>query len=63
MMIQVDIFQTIQGYVCVDLRGGNVRVTQDGLHCTQISAVFYHVRGTTVAQHVRTGFAACGRRS
>jgi hypothetical protein len=60
VMIQVDIFQTIQCYVGVNLRGGNVCVTKNSLHRTQISAVFHHVSGTTVAQHVRAGLASGG---
>ena len=62
MMIQIDIFQTIQRYVCIDLRGGNVGVTEDSLHRAQISAVFHHVSGATVAQHMRAGFASGGCR-
>ena len=36
----------------------NIGVAEDGLDCPEVGAVFYHVRCATVAEHVRTGFAA-----
>ena len=56
----VGLFQAALIDVRVDLRRGNVRMTQDCLYGSQIGAIFYHVRGAAVAQHVWTGFASCG---
>ena len=65
MMFCVHILQTIQSDMGVNLRGRNICVAENGLHGAQVSAVFYHVRGATVAQHVRAGMASrtCGRES
>ena len=57
MMSLVDLFQPIKCHVSIDLRGGYVGMSQNGLHGTQICAVTDHVRGTTVAQHMWTGLA------
>src|ERR1700730_2128138 len=38
-------------------------MAQDRLHCAQICAIFHHVRGTTVPQHVRTDITSCARGS
>jgi hypothetical protein len=43
--------------VGIDLRGGDIRVSEDGLHGTQIGAVFHHVSGAAMPQHVRAGDA------
>lgn len=56
MKLLVNLFQPVKCNVRVDLRGGYVCVSQNGLHRAQIGAVPHHVRGTTMAQHVRTCF-------
>ena len=61
-MFRVYAFQPIQGDMGINLRGRNVGVAEDRLNGSQVGAVFYHVGGTTVAQHVRTGVASSARR-
>ncbi len=50
--------QPIERQVCVDLRGRDIGVAEDGLNSSEVGAVFDHVRGATVSQHVRTGVPA-----
>ena len=56
MVLLINIFQAIERQVGVNLRRRDIRVTQNSLHSAQICTVFHHVRGATVAQHVRAGF-------
>ncbi len=55
MMHAMDGFETAEGQVGVDLRGGDVGVAEHDLHAAQVGAVLDHVRGATVAQAVRAG--------
>ena len=57
-MFCIDTLQAVQRDVGIDLRRRNVGVTEDGLHCAEVGAVFYHVGGATVAQHMRAGVAS-----
>src|SRR4051812_1316973 len=41
----------------VDLSGGDVSVTQQGLHAAQIGSMLHHVGGATVAQFMWAGGA------
>ncbi len=63
MMLLIHILQPIQRQVRVDLRGRNIGMAEDRLHRAQVGAVFHHVGGATVAQHVRTGIASRTRGS
>src|SRR5579863_4706410 len=36
-------------------------MSKDGLNRTQVGAILHHMRGATVAQHVRTGIASHAR--
>lgn len=58
MMLLINGLQSIQSNVGVDLGSGYVGVTQYGLYGAQVSAIINHMRGATVAQHVRTGRTA-----
>ena len=58
MIFLIDAFQAIQSDVRIDLSRRNIGVAEDCLHGAQISAVLYHVRGATVAQHMRTNVPA-----
>ena len=62
MMFRVHALEPVQRNVSIDLRRRNVGVAEDCLNSAQVGAVFYHVGGTTVAQHVRTGVASSARR-
>jgi 3-methyladenine DNA glycosylase/8-oxoguanine DNA glycosylase len=62
-MLLINTLEAIERNVRVNLRGGNIRVTEYGLHRPQVGAVFNHVRRATVAQHVRTGMATKAIRS
>jgi len=42
----------------VNLRGGYIGVAQNGLHCAKVGAIFHHVRGATVPEHVWTCVAS-----
>lgn len=57
MMSLVDLFKAIERHVGIDLSGGYIGVSQNGLNRSEIGAVADHVRGTTVAEHVRTRLA------
>ena len=43
--------------MCVDLSGGNVRMTEHLFYAHNIGAVFEQVRSKAMAEHVRAGFA------
>src|SRR5262249_41670564 len=62
MEVAMHRLESIQSNMRINLSGRDVGVAQDSLDCTQIGAVFYHVRGQTMAQHMWTGMTA-GRRS
>ena len=55
MVFLINISQSLQRHMCVNLRGGNVRVAKNRLHGAQIGAILDHMRSTTVAKHVRAG--------
>src|SRR5262249_1290484 len=59
--LAIDNLQPIQSHVGVDLAGGNVGVSKDGLHGAQVGAVFYQVRGAAVAEHVWAGMTRGSR--
>src|ERR1700731_2021832 len=61
MKFPIDSLQPVQGHMRVNLAGGNIGMAQNCLHCTQVRAVFHHVRGATVAQHVWTGVPSGSR--
>src|SRR5690348_16103594 len=48
-----DLFQLFSGHMRIDLRSGDVGVTENRLDGTQVGAIADHVRRTTVAQAVR----------
>src|SRR5579859_1035611 len=60
MMLAMDGLEAAQREMRIDLRGGDVGMAQQQLHRTKIGAVLDHVRGTTVAQGMRTGCAVAG---
>src|SRR6478735_6810491 len=62
MMFLVHTLQSIQRQMRVYLGSRNIGVAQDDLHGAQIGAVFDHVRGTTMPQHVRAGIASGAHR-
>jgi len=63
MMFLVNVLQPIKSKMRVDLCSRDVRVPEDCLDRAKISAIFDHVRGAAVSQHMRSGFASCsGRR-
>src|SRR5690242_8414169 len=55
MMFPVDSFEAAQSKVRIDLRGGDVRVAEEGLDGAEIGSAFDHVGGAAVAEHVRAG--------
>src|SRR5450759_3805018 len=55
MMLLVNPIQPVEREMRIDLRCRNVGMAEDGLHRAQIGAIFHHVSGATVAQHVRAG--------
>ena len=48
MMLLIYRLEPVQRQVRVHLCGRDIRMAQDGLNRTQVSAIFDHVRGTTV---------------
>src|SRR6185369_548959 len=63
MMFLVNVLQTIKSKMRIDLRSRDVRVPEDCLDRAKISAIFDHVRGAAVSQHMRSGIGSCGARS
>lgn len=59
MMLAMDGLQPSQRKMRINLRGGNVSVTQQKLHTAQVGAVLHHMGGATVAQPVRAGIHIC----
>jgi len=55
MVLAMDGLQSAQGQMRVHLCSGNVGVTKNHLHATQVCAVFHHVRGATMPQTMRAG--------
>ena len=53
MMFLVNEFQALARYMGVNLRGGDVTVSEQHLHHTQVGTVVEQVRGKGVAQRVR----------
>src|SRR5450432_517903 len=58
MKLAINTLQPVQRDMRINLCSGNICVAKNGLHGAQVSAVFYHVRGATVAQHMRTGVSS-----
>src|SRR5450631_3458864 len=58
MMFRIDTLQPIKRNVRIDLRGRNVGVAKNGLHCPEIGPILHHVRCAGVPQHVWTGVAS-----
>src|SRR5215469_13948399 len=54
MMAVMYLLQTPQSEVSVDLRSGNIGVSQQRLHAAQVGAILHHVRGAPVPHHVRS---------
>jgi hypothetical protein len=50
-----DVAQALAAHVGVDLRGGEVLVTEELLHAAQVGAAVEQVGGEGVAQRVRMG--------
>src|ERR1700758_2402762 len=63
MMFLIHTPQSIEGQMRVHLRRRNIRMAQNGLYGAQVSAIFYHVSGAGVPQHVRRGMPPGGHRS
>ena len=57
MMLPVNVPQPVERYVRINLRGGDVRMSQNCLHGAQVGAVFNHVGRAAMAQHMRTRLA------
>ena len=57
MMLLINVLQPIECQVRIHLRGRNIGVSKDRLYGSQVGAIFYHVGGATVAQHMRTCIA------
>jgi len=58
MVFLVHAFQPVERQVRIYLRGRNIGMAKDRLHRAQVRAIFDHVRGTAMTQHVRAGVAA-----
>ena len=56
-MVVVRRAQVLVGYVRVDLRGGNIAVTEQRLYRTRVGAVLQQVSSKTVPQRVRRNVA------
>ena len=52
MVAVVSRTQMLVGYVCVDLRGRDIAVAQQGLNRTRVSSVLQKMRRETVTQRV-----------
>src|SRR5689334_22420876 len=63
MMLLIHALQPVYRNMGIDLCRRDIRMTQNCLHSAEVGAVFNHMRGTTVAQHMRAGIASriCGR--
>ena len=61
MVLLVNALQPIERQVRIDLCSRNVRMSENRLNRAQVGAIFDHVRGATVAQHVRTGISSHAR--
>jgi hypothetical protein len=61
MVLLVHALQPIESQVRVNLRSRNIGMAKDGLDRAQVRAILDHMRGATVAQHVRTGIASHAR--
>jgi len=55
MVLLKDALQTIESYMGINLRSGNISVAQEALNGSQICPVLHHMGGTAVAEHVRAG--------
>ena len=54
MMHRVQSFQPLPGYMRINLRRRNIRMTQQQLHHAQIRAVIQQVRGKSVKSLTKT---------
>src|SRR5581483_4636727 len=55
--LPVDRFQSLLVYVCIDLRGRNISVSEQFLNDAQIGTISQQVRGEAVSQKVRINVA------
>jgi len=53
MVLGVQLFQTLARHMSINLRGGNISMTQQQLHHAQIRAVIKHMRGKRMPQSMR----------
>jgi hypothetical protein len=53
MMLRVQRFKSLSGYVCVNLRRRDIRMPEQHLHHPQSRAMIEQMRGKRVAQHMR----------
>src|ERR1700675_4345527 len=54
MMFRIHALQPVERYVGINLRGRNVGMSEDDLHCAQVSSILHHMRRAGVTQHMRT---------
>ena len=54
MMLRIHALEPVKRYVRINLRGRNVSMSEDGLHCAQVSSILDHMRRAGVAEHVWT---------
>ena len=62
MMLRIHALEPVKRYVRINLRGRNVSMSEDGLHCAQVSSILDHMRRAGVAEHVRTDVPSCRER-
>ena len=55
VMLAVDFFESAEGEMRIDLRGGDVGVAEKCLHAAEVCSVFHHVRSAAMTEHVRAG--------
>src|SRR6185503_9565123 len=58
MVLLKHAFQPIESDMGINLGGGDVGVSQQGLDSAQIGAIFHHVSSAAVAKHVWAGVAS-----
>jgi hypothetical protein len=52
MMLRVQRFKSLSGYVCVNLRRRDIRMPEQHLHHPQIRAMIEQMRGKRMAQYM-----------
>ena len=58
MMFLIHVLEAVEREMRINLGSRNVGVAENSLHGAQVGAIFHHVRGAAVAQHVRAGMAS-----